>query len=936
MALYTTEDVGNISFQQPVSAPRAPAVTGAPSSAKGVGIGAVADIVEALAPGIQSALNNRNPLDDFAKDLEGDLKSVPATAKGAAQRERKIKQRWLEFSIQNPELSDDAAAYTRNVTGYDLTTPSPAVAVNNQINDFFNANPSLSLNTLVRDSNGQVDFEGTFNRRQEVYHREMEKKARANERAARLERLEFENKMRDETAKAISTELAVGWSRDAEEKINALEESIGDAEGPEQALAAVRETRELAVQQFRIEAAENGLRPTEYKEDLDRIQARFTSIETLIEDNLGDFKTIVDAIENKNRLQLGETLTPIMGAAGRTSAGQKAYAEVLAQSAKSQISTLQAAAKVGIEDEARLTGWGTTETIGVPDEDTANQYKDFYSDLSDQPSVQGASRRPVTKPKSGDFLDLNAQVLGKIDINKPDGPKSAKQAAVVITNTVGAINKPLSQGALSRVLNDDALQNINRASQLNDVDSQETVEAISNMASNQMTLAVGAAESRLSSLPKGLGIVYEDKKFRIELTGNVSWGDRIAETPEETQGYAVVDGNKVTAIMGGPGVADVPSGRGVTVIPLKNTSDATFVVRELNKANDSLKAANYLSQRMERVTGIKEEWRNGVDTNFERFAPKAPEMAPMPDNIKLNEGMKPLVNSLEGASEMTRPYAAARMNAVLSGPFQQLQETFGQTLTINDAIAKEGTSREKSTPGSRHFHGDALDIDVSGMTDEEKLRLVDSALKAGFQGFGFGNTILHIDMGKPRAWNYNNETFGGRPVDELIEGVRSNVGSLPNLPMVDTGQQPTDEEELGMEADPREGRPTNYIEFSLPTRRTDQPDAMAQAPSAPPFSQQIANDSLPEAPAQIDEREPGRRTPDRPEGEPEEKNRLARQAQEQQMARALQALQKLGVDPSQIPAFNSMEDAQSAIDNGVLKEGDLYEVNGEIEVVEGA
>ena len=946
MALYTTEDVGNISFQQPVSQPSVPSSI----STKGTAVNAVADIVGGLAPGIQAALNNRNPLDDFAEELSGELKSVPTTSKGTVQRERKIKQTWLDFSINNPELADDAAALVGATTGYDLTMPSPQQALRNDRQQFFNNNPSLYLNAVVKGSDGQVDPVATDNKLDEIYHRELNKKAKARERQARLDALELGNKERDELVKSTRATLSVDWAQDSQEKIRGLESFIDQAEGPQQALQEIRQRRQEAIFSYQTEAAENGLTPDEVKDEIAQVEAYFTRIETTIEENLGDFDTMRKAIENASKLRFGKSVASVIGDLGNTPEGRKAVAEILAEAGQTELKAMELIAEGGLPAAANLSGWGTLDEPGNPDEETTEKQRQSLSDTSDDTSVTGATEGPrtavsaggvgagpVRKPSSQDVLSVNSKILGQIRVDQPGGPEAAKNSLVQIVNTAAALRKPMSSNTLQTVLSDKNMEVLNRSSQLNDVVSQQNVEAIQNFGVNQMNLAIRAAESRLNNLPKGMGVVYENKQFRLDVTGRISWGDKVAETDAETEGYVVVQDGKVSAIMGGPGVADVPSGRGVTVIPLKNTGDATFVSREVNKINDTLKAANYLSRRMERVTGIRDEWRDSVDNSFERFAPKAPESAPMPENIKLNEAMKPLVNSMEGASELTRPYAAARMNAVLSGPFQQLQETFGSPLTINDAIAKSGTSREKNTPGSRHFHGDALDIDVSGMSDAEKLKLVDSALKAGFQGFGFGNNILHVDMGKPRAWNYNNETFGGRPVGELIEGVRGNVRGLPDLPMVDTGQQPTDEEEMGMEADPREGRPTNFIEFALPNRRDDDPDAMTSAPSAPPAGQQIANDSVRGvAPTQVDAREPGREAPGRPEGEPEEQNKLARQVQEQQMDRALQALQKLGVDPSQIPAFNSVEDAQRAIDNGVLSEGDLYEVNGEIEVVEGA
>lgn len=137
-------------------------------------------------------------------------------------------------------------------------------------------------------------------------------------------------------------------------------------------------------------------------------------------------------------------------------------------------------------------------------------------------------------------------------------------------------------------------------------------------------------------------------------------------------------------------------------------------------------------------------------------------------SVTVNEAMNPIFDPQQGGSSMVRPGAAARMQETLAGPFAQLQQSFGEPLIINDAIAKAGTSRETKTTGSRHFFGDALDISIAGMSDVDKLRLYSEAKRAGFTGFGFGRNILHIDRGAPRGWHYGNSTFGGRSVDSLI------------------------------------------------------------------------------------------------------------------------------------------------------------------------
>jgi hypothetical protein len=137
------------------------------------------------------------------------------------------------------------------------------------------------------------------------------------------------------------------------------------------------------------------------------------------------------------------------------------------------------------------------------------------------------------------------------------------------------------------------------------------------------------------------------------------------------------------------------------------------------------------------------------------------------DGLTVNNDMQPIFDSAQGGSSMVRPGADAKMQAMLSGPFARLQQAFGP-IVINDAIAKAGTSRERETTGSRHFHGDALDLSTAGMSNGDKIRLYEEARRAGFTGFGFGNTILHVDLGPRRGWSYNNNSYGGRDVQQLI------------------------------------------------------------------------------------------------------------------------------------------------------------------------
>lgn len=229
------------------------------------------------------------------------------------------------------------------------------------------------------------------------------------------------------------------------------------------------------------------------------------------------------------------------------------------------------------------------------------------------------------------------------------------------------------------------------------------------------------------------------------------------------------------------------------------------------------------------------------------------------ENVYTNSAMSPIF-TMEGASQMTQPYAAENMDRLLRGPFQELQSMFGAPLIINDAIARSGTSRENETPGSQHFHGNAIDIDISQMSTEDHLRLVRTAIAAGFTGFGLGNGILHIDVGPTRSWAYGNTNFGGVPVSEVQEWIASGAGSpLGNYA---GGDLPPDVSNLQewmagaaeVEYDPVEGAPTNY-QLAQPLASVEQPEeASPEAAQNGPTQQgtgEQAGQNIPQASAEI-------------------------------------------------------------------------------------
>ena len=171
--------------------------------------------------------------------------------------------------------------------------------------------------------------------------------------------------------------------------------------------------------------------------------------------------------------------------------------------------------------------------------------------------------------------------------------------------------------------------------------------------------------------------------------------------------------------------------------------------------------------------------------------------------VNTTEGRSVLLDiSGGGASRLVRDGAQENLDRLLSGPYARMQEYYGGPLSINDAIAKHGTSREDTTTNSQHFFGNALDIGTHNMSNEDKARIVHAALRAGFTGFGFGAGILHVDVGRARSWSYKNSHYGGLPVDKWQEFVAGNaveaiqeveLQGLQSEFVSESQDQPTDE-----------------------------------------------------------------------------------------------------------------------------------------------
>jgi uncharacterized protein YcbK (DUF882 family) len=79
-----------------------------------------------------------------------------------------------------------------------------------------------------------------------------------------------------------------------------------------------------------------------------------------------------------------------------------------------------------------------------------------------------------------------------------------------------------------------------------------------------------------------------------------------------------------------------------------------------------------------------------------------------------------------------------------------LRSNFGRPLVVLSAYRSPyHNARVGGAPLSEHLHANAVDLSIADLDKELLLRL---AGEAGFTGFGYYHTFLHIDLGRAREW----------------------------------------------------------------------------------------------------------------------------------------------------------------------------------------
>lgn len=88
---------------------------------------------------------------------------------------------------------------------------------------------------------------------------------------------------------------------------------------------------------------------------------------------------------------------------------------------------------------------------------------------------------------------------------------------------------------------------------------------------------------------------------------------------------------------------------------------------------------------------------------------------------------------------------------------------------------------------SQHVHGTAMDIDVSGYSNAERVNIIRALSNAGITGIGVGANIIHADTGGRRAWGYARSSGGGAVPGWAREVVDEHLRGPANPPSSRTG-----------------------------------------------------------------------------------------------------------------------------------------------------
>lgn len=130
-----------------------------------------------------------------------------------------------------------------------------------------------------------------------------------------------------------------------------------------------------------------------------------------------------------------------------------------------------------------------------------------------------------------------------------------------------------------------------------------------------------------------------------------------------------------------------------------------------------------------------------------------------------------------GTQPGRQPLQLEGVKESLINNWELVQGDFGRAVPIVSGKRDVATNAKAGgAKQSQHLDGNAIDVDTSGMSREERIRLIKAAAARGFTGIGVYENSLHFDMraGGPAMWG---PSHGAESVPEWARGLRSEMGN---------------------------------------------------------------------------------------------------------------------------------------------------------------
>lgn len=124
----------------------------------------------------------------------------------------------------------------------------------------------------------------------------------------------------------------------------------------------------------------------------------------------------------------------------------------------------------------------------------------------------------------------------------------------------------------------------------------------------------------------------------------------------------------------------------------------------------------------------------------------------------------------------------ANVEVAVLDRFEQLQTAFGEQLPIISGF--RDAERNKAVGGaskSQHIDRRAIDVDLSKLSIEERVRFLEMASAMGFTGIGVYKNSVHLDTGDRRAWGptHGAESVPAWAADVIDRHTRAEIVTVP-------------------------------------------------------------------------------------------------------------------------------------------------------------